>query len=146
MNSLPFVSTDRLDLDPDRNQNGIGSFSSPEHLIHHVLTKLIHNFLRYHAIYHFWPHLSMMKNHLQNEMIFIEYTVFRLSKVHTQSLQGALCETTLVAVNLYLHRSTLLGSMWSNYILKSLLQSTFINLNNVSFTLVPKCFHNCQGW
>ena len=52
------------DLDPDLNQNRIALFSSPTQLIHQVLSELIDNFLKYHAIYRFWPPLSMLNHHL----------------------------------------------------------------------------------
>ena len=44
------------------NQNRIGLFLSSNQLIHIVLSKFVHNFLKYHALHRFWPHLSM-KNH-----------------------------------------------------------------------------------
>ena len=49
--------TGRPDLDPDLNQNLIPLFLSPNQLIHIILL--------YHALYGFWPHLSMVKNQLK---------------------------------------------------------------------------------
>ena len=33
--------------------------------VHQVSSKSVHNFLGYHAIYNFWPDLSMVKNHFK---------------------------------------------------------------------------------
>ena len=50
---------------PPPHSGIIRIFLSSIQLIHQVLSKSVHNFLRYHAIYSFWPYLSMVKNHLK---------------------------------------------------------------------------------
>ena len=53
---------ERLDLNPHLHQNRIGLFLSPPQLVQQVLSQLVHNFLRYRAIYRFSPISQMVKN------------------------------------------------------------------------------------
>ena len=68
----PYLSLEKNHLkifsnsDPDSyfHQNWINSSLSHTQCVPQVSSESIHNFLRY-GIYHFWPYLSMVKNHLK---------------------------------------------------------------------------------
>ena len=62
----------------------------------------IHNCLRYYAIYHFWPHLSMVKNHWKNSnsRIRIQIQIFtKIESVHP-------CHTLNPSTKFHLDTST----------------------------------------
>ena len=49
----------------DLHQNWINSSLQHTQSVHKVSSESVYNFLRYCAMYHFWPCLSMVKNHLK---------------------------------------------------------------------------------
>ena len=64
------------ELDSDLHQNPINSSLPHTQCVHQVSSKSVHNFLRYRARYCFWPHLSMVKNHLKNSSSLIRIRIF----------------------------------------------------------------------
>ena len=64
------------DPNSDLHQNRINSYLWYTQHIHQISSESVHNFLRYHVIYNFWPNLSMVKNHLKNYQIQIRIRIF----------------------------------------------------------------------
>ena len=45
-----------------------------------IFVKIVNNFLRYHAIYRFWLHLSMVKNHFLKKILVSRFTIRIVTK------------------------------------------------------------------